>query len=219
MASQQATIHRGSSLPAGRLARAYLLLVILAAGPIYLFCLHQTFKADWHWIWIGLLAAVVGWFPIRLFSVKDRVWLTVGDVFVFVALFHCGVAVAVTVASIEALVFNLRKRPKRVYRWLFNLAQIILVVFLVGQVFLFMSTVLDRSEAVPMGSVLLLILAPWVCGFLYYALSSAMTGLAIALYRSQPFLKVWARNIGWYYVSVLGAVLAALTYITAQPWQ
>jgi hypothetical protein len=88
MALEEAPIQPASSLPDRKVARAYLFLVVFAASPIYFFCLYQTFKADWHWIWIGLFAAVVGWFPIRLFSVKDRLWLTVGDVFVFIALFH-----------------------------------------------------------------------------------------------------------------------------------
>jgi hypothetical protein len=135
-----------------------------------------------------------------------------------VALFHYGLEVAVVVASFEAVVFNFRKRPKKAFRWFFNLAQIVIVVYLVGHVYQFVDDTLPYGESDGIGALLLLILAPWLCGFLYYSLSSGLTILAVSLHGSHSFLEVWSKNFSWYYVSILGAVLAALTRIALIPW-
>jgi hypothetical protein len=195
-------------------AKGYLLIIVLVAVPIYLYCLHQSVSLQDHsWLYLAVLAVGASCFPIRLFSVSERIWLTLSDVFVFVALFQFGPEVAVVVASIEALAFNLRKRTQPSYRWVFNLAQIILVAFLVGGFFRLLQTGLTHPQGFGPGTVVLLLMAPWLCGFLYYALSSGLTGMVMALTNGQSFLKVWVTNLVWYQVSVIGAVCAALTYV------
>jgi len=206
-------------LPAERKARGYVLGIILAAIPVYSYCLFHSFHTErLEWLYLALLTLVVSCFPLRIFSLQDRLWLTLSDVFVFVALFHFGPETAVVIASIEAAAFNLRKRPSGAYRWAFNLSQIILVAFLVGNLFNFMASRLHHSENMELGTVLLALTAPWTCGFLYYSLSSGLTGLAVALSGSCSFLQIWVRNLSWYYISVLGAVLAALTHLSVQYW-
>jgi len=213
---QTAGLFSGSFLPRSftQKAKGYLLGVILLALPVYLYCLHQSLSLeDGNWLYLAALAVGASCFPIRLFSITDKLWLTLSDVFVFVALFQFGVEVAVVVASIEALAFNFRQRPQQVYRWVFNLAQIILVAFLVGTFFRLLQAGLSRPGHLEVGTVVLLLVAPWVCGFLYYALSSGLTGMVIALASRQSFLQVWCQNLVWYQASVIGAVCAALTYV------
>jgi hypothetical protein len=206
-------------LPTELKIRGYLLSIILLSVPIYSYCLlHSILVENWEWLYLALLTALVSCFPLRIFSLQDRLWLTLSDVFVFVALFHFGAEVAVVIASIEAAAFNLRRRPKEAYRWVFNLSQIILVAFLVGQLFNLMVSWLIYSEQMGIGAVVLFLTAPWACGFLYYSLSSGLTGLAVALNNSHSFLQTWVKNLSWYYVSVLGAVLAALTHLLVQYW-
>jgi riboflavin transporter FmnP len=184
------------------------------AVPIYLYCLHQTISVpDRSWLYLAVLAAVASCFPIRLLSLADKFWLTLSDVFVFVALFQFGPEVAVVVASIEAIAFNLRKRTQPSYRWVFNLAQIILVAFLVGGFFRLLQAGIAQPNGLGPGTVVLLLIAPWICGFLYYALSSGLTGMVMALTSGQSFLRFWVGNLVWYQVSVIGAVCAALTYV------
>ncbi|MGW8182222.1 MAG: hypothetical protein ACWGQW_26130, partial [bacterium] len=194
--------------------KGYLMVVGLATIPIYVYCLHESFTiGDWNWLYLGVLAAVASCFPLRLFSLSDKIWLTLSDVFVFVALFQFGVEVAVVVASIEAVAFNLRHRPNAAYRWVFNLSQIILVAFMVGQFFNLLQVGLSRPGGFGTGTIVLLLTAPWACGFLYYALSSGLTGLAVALSSRQSFGQVWVRNLSWVHVSVLGSIVAAFVNV------
>jgi len=202
-------------------AKAYLFGVALVAVPVYVYCLHQTAtNQEWNWLYLAGLAVVASCFPIRLFSISDRIWLTLSDVFVFVALFQFGVEVAVVVASLEAVTFNLRKQARPAYRWVFNLAQIILVAFLVGQFFELLQKGLTQPGFLSMGNVAMLLIAPWLVGFLYYALSSTFTGLAIAWSSRLPLGQVLTQNIRWCAVSVAGSVLAAFTFVLVgnTPW-
>jgi hypothetical protein len=86
---------------------------------------------------------------------------------------------------------------------------------MVGQFFDLLQAGLSRPGGVGTGTVVLLLVAPWACGFLYYALSSGLTGLAIALSSGQSFVQVWVKNLNWYCVSVIGAVCAALVFVLA----
>jgi hypothetical protein len=213
MKAKQAAQHRSHFLPRTQKARGYLAGVALLALPIYFHCVYHSFAREhWDWLYLGLLALLAGFFPWRLFSLRDKLWLTLSDVFVFIALFQYGVEVAVVVASLEALSFNLRRRPLRTYRWIFNISQIVLVAFLVGQVFYMLHAALTAPGQLGTGTWLLPLVAPWLCGFIYYVLSSGLTGIALAFSCRQPFTQVWMQNLSWFSVSMTGAGLAALTY-------
>ena len=222
MATEATTIGKhpiGRYFPPELKVRGYLLAIILAAVPIFSYCILQSILLEsWDWLYLALFAALVSCFPLRIFSIQDRIWLTLSDVFVFIALFQFGTEVAVVIASIEAITFNLRRRPKETYQWAFNLAQIVVVAFLVGQLFELMVSWTSWSENTELAAVTLFLTAPWVCGFLYYSLSSGLTGLAVALDNSHSFTRTWLKNLSWYYVSVVGAVLAALTHLFVQHW-
>ena len=201
--------------------KAYLLGVVLATVPIYFYCLHHTVtSSSWDWLYVALLAVAASCFPIRLFSISDKIWLTLSDVFVFVALFHFGVEVAVVVASLEAVTFNIRQRAQPSFRWMFNLAQIILVAFLVGQFFELLQAGLSRPGGMGFSNVTMLLLAPWLVGFLYYSLSSTFTGLAVAWSSGKSFYQVWTTNLKWCAMSIVGSMLAALTFVLngCFPW-
>jgi hypothetical protein len=169
--------------------------------------------AQWDWVYLAFLTVVASCFPLRLFSITNRIWLTLSDVFVFVAMFQFGPEVAVIIAFLEAVTFNLRTRPEKAYRWLFNVSQIVLVAFIVGQFFQFLQKGLSEPGKLGVGTLVLLLIAPWLCGFLYYALSSGLTSLAVAFSSRQQFRRLWVQNLNWYFVSVIGAVMAALTYV------
>jgi hypothetical protein len=170
-------------------------------------------STGWDWAYLAFLTVVASCFPLKIFSITSRIWLTLSDVFVFVAMFQFGAEVAVVIACLEAITFNLRTRPDKAYQWLFNVAQIILVAFIVGRFFQFLQKGLSEPGRLGVGTLVLLLIAPWLCGFLYYALSSGLTSLAVAFSNRQRFGQLWTENLNWYYVSVIGAVIAALTYV------
>ena len=95
-----------------------------------------------------------------------------------------------------------------------------LVAFLVGQFFELLQKGLTQPGFLNMGNVAMLLIAPWLVGFLYYALSSTFTGLAIAWSSEQSLGQVLVKNIRWCAVSVAGSMLAALTFVLVSnsPW-
>jgi hypothetical protein len=103
---------------------------------------------------------------------------------------------------------------------MFNLAQIILVAFLVGQFFELLQAGLSRPGGMGFGNISMLLLAPWLVGFLYYSLSSTFTGLAVAWSSGKSFYQVWTTNLRWCAMSIVGSMLAALTFVLngCFPW-
>jgi uncharacterized membrane protein len=191
-----------------RKARGYLFAIILLALPIYIYCIYDALTSgDWNWLYLVILATLASCFPLRIFSIRDRMWLTLSDVFVFVALVSFGPAVAVIVASVDALVLNLRRKNSRGYRWLFNLAQIVIVAFVVGQLVEIVKTgnnLLDSTGLVIGITVIAF------CGLIYYLLSAGLTSKAVGLSTENSALGIWKRNIRWCLPTVIGAALGAV---------
>lgn len=184
--------------------KSYLWFITAAALPVYVYSLYQTFShAHREWLFLAGLTIVASCFPIRLFSIRGRIFLTLSDAFVVVAIWLYGPAIAVVVASLDALTFNLRRRPKKASRWLFNVGQIVLTAFVVGEGLTLLreaGNVVDGRMS-PLGAVVLL--AAFLGG-LYYLLSSSFTTLAVAIDQQESFLQVWKRNLVWICPSVIG---------------
>ena len=120
--------------PLPRQARRYLLAVILGALPLVVSCLVHSFQQiESGWLYLGGLTILATCFPVRIGLFKNRMWITLSDIFVFSAMLHFGPHVAVVIALVEGLTFNLRMRVTNFYRQLFNLAQVAVVAYLIGQ--------------------------------------------------------------------------------------
>jgi hypothetical protein len=197
-------------------AKSYVLGIVVLALPVGVFSWTAALgQATNSWLYLAGLAALASCFPIRLFSLNQRLWLTLGDVFVFAAIFQFGPEVAVVVATVEAVVFNLRSKAKPAYRWLFNVGQLVVAAFLVGQGFrLVAATGAGLQLASPgLGTILVLLGAPMACGILYYLLTFGLAAAAVALSSGQRLRDLWRRNLLWSSASVLGALLGAVGYL------
>jgi uncharacterized membrane protein len=197
-------------------ARGYLYVVLAVALPIFLYSLHfSCTSVDLNWLYLAVLAAAASLFPLRLLSVRDKIWLTLGDVFVFVAFFKFGPEAATVIAAVEALAFNLRRRPRGVYRWTFNTAQLVVTAFAVGHLFRFLEEMSGLMHPGQVGVLHLLValLAPMICGFFYYLVTLSLTAEAMVLARGGSFRQLWQQNVGWCYPSVLGALGGASAYL------
>ena len=155
--------------------------------------------------------ALSSWFPVKIFSLKDRLWITLSDVFVFGALFQFGLEVAVILVSVEALSFLLRTRPKRCYRWLFNFSQPVVSIFLIGQLHWF----LTNTDAGGYRSPLHFLIIGMTCGFIYFTMGSGLTSLAVSLTSHQPFGRLFRKNISWFVPAAMGAGIASAIYLLA----
>ncbi len=197
------------SLPAQ--AKAYILAVILAAVPVFFYCAyHALIQPDLNWFYLAGLTVLATCFPVRIALYKDRMWVTLSDIFVFAALLHFGPQVAVMMAVIEALTFNLRMGVKGAYRQAFNLAQITIVAYLMGQV---VSLLLDKVaplEIAQVGSVIVLLATSLICGLLYFLLTSGFIAGAIALSNWHDFVPLWKRSLAWAPVTLSGVAFASI---------
>jgi hypothetical protein len=197
-------------------ARGYLVGLLMLAVPTYLWCAHSAWTAyqpSWFYL-IGLIA-LASWFPVQVFSLKDRLWITLSDVFVFAALFQFGAEVAVIMASVGSISALLRVRPKRSYRWLFNLAQPVISTFLIGHLYSFLRGLSLPWNAEGAGFTLHLMAVMVGCGFIYFTIATGMTTMAVSLSRQQSFGVIFRKNFLWFVPSAVGAGIVGLIYLLA----
>jgi hypothetical protein len=198
-------------------ARGYLIGLVVVAGPVYLWCLHAASIAyDWNWMYFIGLVVLASWFPVQIFCLKDRLWVTLSDVFVFGALFQFGPEVAVILASVETLSFLLRTRPKRGYRWMFNLSQPVISIFLIGQLYSFLRDLSLPWNTGGTGFTLYLAVVVLGCGFMYFTLASGLTKVAVSMSNSHSFGAAFRKNFLWLLPSVVGAGMAGVLYLLAR---
>ncbi|HEV8132616.1 MAG TPA: ATP-binding protein [Acidobacteriota bacterium] len=196
-------------------AKAFVLILIFAGWPVILYCLyHSLTQTDLRWLYLAVLTVVASCFPIKIPLTSGKTGslsLTVSDVFVFTAILLLGPQEAATIAVIEGLISSLRVKVKRLYKQLFNLAQLALVSFLVGQIFYQLQgspPPLDPSRATE--QLTGFILAILFCGLLYFVLNSSTVAMAMALVTDQQFTELWKQNFLWASISsIAGASLAA----------
>ncbi len=166
-------------------ARLYVLAVIALGLVVALYCLSRiAAEASWQWLYLAGLTVVTSCFATRIplnLGRKGSLSISISDFCIFAALLLFGPYVAVVIAMIEAIISSLRVKIKRLYKYLFNLAQLALAAFVLGKVFyqLLGGTIpLDSTQGFAGPALLVKILS---CSFLYFILNSALVAVAVAL--------------------------------------
>ena len=192
----------------------YILAVIVAAVPVFFYCAyHALSRADMNWLYLAGLTVLATCFPVRIALYKDRMWITLSDIFVFAAMLHFGPQVAVMIAVIEALTFNLRMVVKGGYRQVFNLAQITVVAYLMSQAVALLVETVAPIDVTQFGSVVVLFVVSLICGLLYFLLTSGFIAGAMALSNWQAFVPLWKRSLAWAPVTLSGVGLASILFL------
>ncbi len=205
-------------------ARCYVLTVLVMGLAVGLYCLSEVLReVSWHWLSLAALTGVTSCFAIRiplLRSGKNSLSIGVSDFCIFAALLIFGPAVAVVIAMIEGAISGLRVKIKRLYKYLFNLAQLALASFVVGEVFLQLQggrIVLEGTSGRPFPELLVEIL---FCSLLYFILNSALVAVAVALVSGQSLVLLWKQNFLWASPTNLfnASAAAAVAFVTTQPF-
>ncbi len=196
------------------IAKGYLAASFLAGIPILLYCLVRSVAlANVNLLYLVGLSVVATCFPVRIVLFKKRIWITLNEVFIFLALLHFGPEAAVMIAFIEGVVFHLRRRTKQPSRIVPNLAQIVLAAFVMGSLFELLRNMAAPTAAPPTQLMVVLITA--ACGLLYFVLTSGMMTLGLALARQQSFLLLWRKDLNWVFLTVFSAVAGALVFLSS----
>lgn len=204
-------------------ARFYVLAVITLGFAVALYCLSRIVaEASWQWLYLAGLTVVTSCFAIRIPLVcgkKGSLSISISDFCIFAALLLFGPAVAVVIAMIEAIISSLRVKIKRLYKYLFNLAQLALVAFVVGELFYQLqggSIPLDWTQGFAVPVLLVKIL---FCSLLYFGLNSVLVAVAMTLVSMQSLALLWKTNFLWASPTNCfnASVAAAVAFLTTQP--
>ncbi|MBI4445147.1 MAG: diguanylate cyclase [Acidobacteria bacterium] len=140
--------------------------------------------------------------------------ITVNDIFVFTAILLFGAEVAATISVIEGFLSSFRVKVKKLYKQLFNLAELTLVTFTVGKLFYYLegkSAPLDPNQV---GGISTLLVNLAFCALVYFLLNSGAVALAIALFTNQSVRRLWKQNFLWASVTnFAGASAAAVIFL------
>lgn len=165
------------------------------------------------WFALALLTLASSCFPFRIFSISDRLWVTVSDVFVFFALYQLGVEAAVLMACLEAIGFNMRMRPSRAIRWTFNVGQICLLVFVVGTLYRLALRAMPLLHSFEIPGLVAAAFVAALAGLLYFAGGLIMCGYAASQANGKTLRVVTGSNLSFFYPTVLGSVIGMLVTI------
>ncbi len=200
--------------PLPRQAQGYLLAVILGALPLVISCLVHSFqRVESGWIYLGGLTILATCFPVKIGLLKNRMWITLSDIFVFSAMLHFGPHVAVVIALVEGLTFNLRMKVTNFYRQLFNLAQVAVVAYLIGQLF---ELLLRKPEFFPQEQIsrgIMMLAAGLTGGLLYFLFTSGFVAGAVALSSNQRLVPLWKQTLVWTPLTLTAAALGSTIYL------
>ena len=204
-------------------ARLYILAVMGVGFAIALHCFSRiAAESSWQWLYLADLTVVTSSFALKIPLVprkKGSLSISISDFCVFAGLFLFGPHVAVAIALIEGTISSARVRIKRLYKYLFNMAQLAVVTFTVGRLFdqlqggiLWQGQTLDLGLSGLVGKALL-------CGLLYFTLNSFLVATAVALVSMQSLVVLWKTNFLWASpTNFLNAALAALSALVTPPF-
>ena len=182
-------------------ARLYVLAVLALGLAVSLHCFSRIVaEASWQWLYLAGLTGVTSCFAIRiplLRGTKTSLSIGVSDFCIFAALLLFGPYVAVVIAMIEAIISSLRVKIKRLYKYLFNVAQLALVAFVVGEVFYHLQGGKIPLEGTPGSAGPELLVKILFCSLLYFILNSALVAVAVALVSRQSLTVLWKKNFLW----------------------
>ena len=177
-------------------------------------CLVHAFqRVESGWLYLGGLTILATCFPVKIGLLKNRMWITLSDIFVFSAMFHFGPHVAVVIALVEGLTFNLRMKVTNFYRQLFNLAQVAVVAYLIGQL---LELLLRRADFLPLEQVargMMLLAAGLTAGLLYFLFTSGFVAGAVALSSRQSLVPLWKQTLVWTPLTLTAAALGSTIYL------
>lgn len=181
-------------------AKSYISLIIVLGLPLGLYSLYRSVLIpDLRWLYLLGLAVVGSCFPVKVPLLKTKtqsLTVSVSEVFVFIAILVFGPYLAATIALVEGLVSGLRVKVKRLYKHLFNLSQLALVAFAVGQVYYVLESRAASLNS-PQGALETLLVKVIICGLLYFLLNSAAVAMAMAFVTEQPLFPLWRENFLW----------------------
>ncbi len=204
-------------------ARLYILAVIGLGFGIALHCLSRIVaEASWQWLYLAGLTVVISCFAIKIPLARGRkgsLTISISDFCIFAALLLFGPYVAVVIAMIEAIISSLRVKIKRLYKYLFNLAQLALVAYVVDEIFYQLqgrSMPPDWTQGLAVPALLVKIL---FCSLLYFVLNSALVAGAVALVTRQSLALLWKKNFLWASpINCFNASVAvSMAFLTTQP--
>ena len=169
------------------------------------------------WLYLALLTAIAAFLPVRLRFSGDQilsVCFTISDVFIFSGFLFFSPEVAVAVAVIDATLVSFQfLHRSRMYRLLFNVAQVSTCVFLIGHLFYLLQGHMPPLTSQDSGLPTFINVA--ICGFLYVVVNVA--GVATAMFLASPGAgtEVWRASIVPSSFSTLaGAMTAAAIFFT-----
>ncbi len=193
-----------------RPARAFILTIVVAAVPVLAYSLYfSATRVNLNWLWLAALTIPATWHPVVMVSFsRAKVWISLSDVFVFMAILFFGPEAAAIVATVEAITFNIRKRKLvcAPYRFLFNVAQIAIVAFVAGHMFYLIGPA--KVESPPA-----LFLVAVGSGLYYYFLTSGLVARAVALSGGRPFAQVWRKSLTRVHIPLASALLSAFVFV------
>lgn len=204
--------------PIPKKAKIYVVTVIFAGAVLFSYTLYYSLtRADFSWLYLASIMVAAGLFPVKIPSKRKghhSVVITVSDAFIFAAILLFGPEVAATIVVIEALLASSRVKVKRLYKRLFNLAELTLSTFIVGGIFYELAgspAPLNPNEPY---SIPVLMLNLGLCAILYFFLNTGAVAVAIGLSTSQPIGQYWKENLLWPSItSFAGASASGIIFI------
>ena len=198
-------------------AQLYISAVILSGWILFLYCVYSALLLpDLRWLFLLGLTFVASSFAVKIPLIKggEKSAFSMGEVFVFTAILLFGPEVAVIVAVVEGCGANSRGRVQRRYRQFFNLSQLGIASFLVGQLFYHLqgkAAPLDPSQVQDPARLLVEV---GICTLVYFVLNSGIVALAVALATNQSCLEVWKENFLWAWIPCFaGGSLGAVVFL------
>ena len=200
------------------IARIYILSTIVIGGTILSYSVYQSLIwPDLRWLYLASMTLLGSFFSVRIPSFKGKVQsliVSISDIFIFTAILLFNPHVAVTVASIDnVLSATISLSSQRLYKVLFNLAQLSIVTYVVGHVFYkLQGSPPPLDPRVVHLSDLSVQLA--FCALLYFALNTLAVPTAISLTTERRIVEIWKNDFLWVSLPTFtGASAAAIIFI------
>ena len=199
-------------------AKLYIASVVVTGWVLFFYCLsHSLSTLDFRWLFLVALTFVASSFSLNIPLVKgkpQKLAISMGDAFIFTSILLFGPEVAVIVAIIEGQTANSRAKIRRLYKRLFNVFQLAIVSFIVGQIFYKLEgkpAPLDPIQVEDPGRLLVEV---GVCALIYFVLNTGSVALAMALVTRRSFLEVWTGNFIWSWATYFaGGFLGAIVFL------
>ncbi len=203
-------------LPAS--AKFYILPVTVAGLAILVLCLYRSVaNPDPRWLYLVALTVAASCLPVTIPWLEGKsqsLTVTLSDLFIFGALLLFDPQVATIAAAVEGVVSSFRVNVKRLYKRLFNSAQLAVTAFIIGHLFY-------KMEPGPLSGanshLALLLIKLALCAGLYFVLNSGMVGLAVSLVTRQHFIVLWKQHFVSLAVTSLVNGTAAGVIVTCLP--